>query len=78
MARFEAFWDVMCDYMHFLWLGIMVLIFLMVLTIIGLVVAEPAPGSFYVAMMNVAMILATGAVMGWMFSVCYRREREPY
>lgn len=78
MSRLEPFWDVTCDYRDYLWLGIMVLIFLFVLTGMSIVLAPQNTGSFIVAMMNFALLLVTGGVMGGMFYKCLQRERDGY
>lgn len=78
MARFEAFWDVMCDFRDYLWIGIMVLIFFLILTIISLAWGDPGTASYNIALLNLAMILGAGAVMGWMFWVCQQRRTKEY
>lgn len=77
MARFEAFWEVMCDYMHYLWLGVMTALFLFILALMGLYFAEPGTGSFAINLINIVLILGFGTAVSGMFWVCdQRRKRE--
>lgn len=78
MARFEEFWTVACDYRQYLWVAIMMLIFFLVLTLISLLVVEPGTGSYYIALLNLAMILGVGGVMLGMYYVCLQRQTRRY
>lgn len=78
MGRFERFWETMCQYSHFIWLGVMVSLFLFILTIISLVMARPGTASLIVAQMNVVLIGVTGGLMFGMYWKCVKRAKEGY
>jgi hypothetical protein len=78
MARFEAFWDVMCDYMQYLWLGVMLMIFLFVLALFSLYFARPGTGSFAIAIVDTILIVTIGSVLSGMFWVCDQRKKQAY
>jgi len=78
MARFDAFWEEMCDHRDYLWLGIQVLIFLFVLSIIALAWAPRGSGSFWIAVADFVLIVVLGACIGGMFYVCLKREERFY
>lgn len=78
MARLERFWDVICDYRSHLWLGVMVFIFLFVLTVISMAFGTPGTAPFTLAIVNLGMILAGGLFLGALFYVCMRRQQKQY
>lgn len=78
MARFEAFWDVVCDYRDFMWLGVMGCLFFLILTIISLLWGTPGTAAYYISLLNLAMVVGLGSVLGWMFWVCHRRRTKKY
>lgn len=77
MARFEAFWSIVCDYREFVWLGLTTLLFLFVLSVVGLVLSPPGSGSRAISYVNVALVLVTGALLGSMYWICLERTRGP-
>lgn len=78
MARFEAFWDVVCDYRDFVWIGFMVCLFFLVLTLFSLFFGTPGTASYLISLLNLAMILVLGTVLGGMFWVCQKRQTKEY
>lgn len=78
MARFEAFWDVACDFRQHIWLGVKFCLFLFVLGVVSVVLAEPGSASAFLAQVNLVLILLLGTVAGGMYWVCVRRERKAY
>lgn len=78
MGRLDPFWDVMCQYREFLWLGVMVLLFLFILTLFSLLLAPSGSASQLVAAGNFVLIVATGVVMLVMYRICLGREKSSY
>lgn len=73
MARLEPFWKVACDFRDYMWLGLSVLFFLFILTVVGLVLAPPGTASELISYVNLSIVLTTGAVVGGMYWVCVQR-----
>lgn len=78
MARLEEFWDVMCDYTHYLWLGVMMMLFLFILSLMSLVFADPGTGSYSIAILNTGLILVFGVIIAGMFWICHQRRDVEY
>lgn len=78
MARFESFWEVICDFRYFLRIGFMLVIFLFVLAVISLVLAERGTNAYAISIVNFVLVSALGLVVGWMNYVCASRERQYY
>lgn len=78
MARYEQFWDTVCDYALYLQLGFMIMIFLFVLSVIALLLADPGTGAFAISVLNFAMVAVVGGVLAWMNRVCANRARRHY
>lgn len=76
MARFEAFWEVACDYTHYMWLGVMVSIFLFILAVFSVLLAPPGTTSYAIAVIDLVMVLVLGTSLGGMFLICRRRVEE--
>lgn len=75
MARFDAFWEVVCEYRAYMWMGLTALVFLFVLSLFGLVLAPPGTGAEAISYVNIGLILVTGACLGGIYRVCLRRRR---
>jgi Na+/proline symporter len=78
MARFEAFWEVACDHVAYLWVGFTVVLFLFILSLLALALAPRGTGSFYIALVDLGLVVVAGAVVGGMYWTCARRRREPF
>lgn len=78
MARFEPFWDVICDFSHYLWLGVMFSVFLLILSVISLVFATPGSSSHALAIFNLVIVLVMGSTMILMFRVCAKRQTKRF
>lgn len=78
MARFEPFWETICSYHQHLWLGVMMMIFLFVLSLISLAFAEPGSNAFGITLVNIALIVVVGGIIVAMYRICGKRERRYY
>jgi uncharacterized membrane protein len=78
MSRLDPFWEVMCQYKDFIWLGVMVVLFLAVLTVMSLLLAPPGSASSIVAYMNLFLVVVLGLLLGGMYRKCATREAEGY
>lgn len=76
MSRFEPFWEVMCAYTQFLWLGVMTMLFLFVLGLLSLWFADPGTASYAITIVSLAMILVAGSAVSGMFWVCRKRTQR--
>lgn len=77
MARLEAFWSVACDHLPYLWLGAVVVAFLLLLNLLALAWAPRGTASFTIALVNLAMVGALGVAVGGMLLTCRRRRASP-
>lgn len=78
MSRLEPFWEVMCQYKDFIWLGVMVVLFLAILTVMSLLLAPPGSASSVVAYMNLVLVVVLGLLMAGMYHTCAKREAGGY
>lgn len=78
MGRLDPFWDQMCQYKDFVWLGVMVMLFLLVLTLMSLLFARPGSASFLVAAGNFVLVVVVGGVMLVMYRICLGYERSSH
>ena len=78
MARLDPFWDVACDYQDFLRLGFMLLIFLFVLSLIGLWFAKEGTNAYAISIVNFGIISVLGVVVALMSRACAKRNRRYY
>lgn len=78
MARFEKFWNVVCDYVGLLRIGFMFSLFLFVLSVIGLVLAPRGTNAFAISVVNFVLVAVVGGVVVWMNLVCRRWDRRYY
>lgn len=78
MARFEAFWEEACEYRMYMWMGVMLMIFFLVLEVISFLLVEPWTGSFWIAVFNFGLTVTVGGVVGWMFWTCKERAERYY
>lgn len=76
MGRLDPFWDQMCPYRDYIWLGVMVMLFLLILSIMSLLLAPRGTASFLVAAWNFLMVLVVGSLMLGMYRYCLRYERS--
>lgn len=78
MGRLDPFFDVMCQYRDFIWLGVMVVLFLFILTVFSLLLADPGSGSQAIALFNLALVLVLGTSMLALYRGCLKREAQGY
>jgi hypothetical protein len=78
MARFEQFWVLACDYRQFIWLGVMMALFLLILTLFSLLLAPVGSASFAIALVNLVMTLGLMGAAGGLYWTCVKREQEAY
>lgn len=78
MARFEAFWELICTYRYFLRLAFMLVVFLFVLAVLGLLFAERGTNAYAISIVNFALIAVLGVFVAGLNWVCANREREYY
>lgn len=78
MARFEEFWELACDFKQMLRLAFMFVVFLLVLSMMGLLLAERGTASYAISIFNFVAVAVLGLVIGGVNRVCSNREREYY
>ena len=78
MARFEEFWRLACDFKDFLRVAFMFFMFLFVLSVISLFLAQPGTGSYAIAIINFVMVSVFTLLAAYMSRVCSKRERKYY
>lgn len=78
MVDTEPFWEHICQYTPYLWLGFMVILFLFVLTIISLLFAPVGSNAFGITLANLVLSVSMGTVLMFMYRKCAKRQRQYY
>lgn len=78
MARFEEFWELACEFRYLLRIGFMVVVFLFVLSVMALLLAERGTDAYAISIVNFALVAVLGVFVAWMNWVCANRESEYY
>lgn len=78
MARFDEFWEVVCDFRYILRIGFMFVVFLFVLAVLSLILAERGTDAYAISLFNFVAVSALGLTIAYMNWVCANRDRQYY
>ncbi|MFC6734079.1 MULTISPECIES: hypothetical protein [unclassified Haladaptatus] len=70
----EEFWDFVCGNPALWQVAFTISVVLLVLLAVSLALVEPDSASYYVSMLNVALVVPLVAVSGYMLRRCRSRE----